>query len=203
MLRNDHSIIPHLTHHLIQFASESQFNKEMINTSNALHSIAALTCYKLNIHFNYEQDQQTFEVRRSSRECLWSIHEFGDVSAQTELVNARYARVYAISICTANGAGEEQDGEICNGLNHIFKFIRDLHQGKYISWLPQFPPQPLLARRSVEQIEEEGANEEVDAQLIKNKENRGNIKGQANKVKGKILNYFINKGNLRPSWYNN
>ncbi|KAA6379644.1 MAG: hypothetical protein EZS28_024829 [Streblomastix strix] len=236
MLKNYHNIILHLTHPLIQFASESQFKKktnsqeqhdqqqtesssshslityslnlldslimdnnkckQVINTPKALHSLIPLSGYKLNIHFNQENDQQTFAVRHSSRECLWHIQYYGGASAQSELVNARYARVLVIAISTASGAGEEQDEEICNGLYRISKFLRDIHQGNYSS----FPPQPLLVRRSVEQIEEEGGNEEIDVQM-NNKGCYGNIKYHANRAKGRILNYFIELGNPKPNWY--
>ncbi|KAA6371080.1 MAG: hypothetical protein EZS28_033393 [Streblomastix strix] len=100
-----------------------------------------------------------------------------------------------IAISTAGGQGEEDD-EIYWGLSRIFKFLSNLHQGKY-----SFPPQPLLARRSDEQIEEEGGNEEIDAQLI-NKGLQGNIKNNANYAKGAILNYFIEQGTSKPYWYN-
>ncbi|KAA6365613.1 MAG: hypothetical protein EZS28_038860 [Streblomastix strix] len=235
ILVNDHNIIPHLTHPLIQFASESQLKKKtnsqvqhdqqqtessssislitssinllddlinnnkckvVINTPNVLRSLCTLSGYKINIHFSQENDQQTFAVRHSSRGCLWQIQFWGDASVQTELVNARYVRVLVIAISTASGSGEEQDDEINGRLLRISKFLRHLHQGDY-----SFPPQPLLVRRSVEQIEEEGGNEEIDSQLIKKKSNY-NIKTIRNEAKGRILNYFIEQGNTRPDWYN-
>ncbi|KAA6362084.1 MAG: hypothetical protein EZS28_042389 [Streblomastix strix] len=238
ILVNDHNIIPHLTHSIIKFASESQLDKrtnsqeqhdqqqtesssslslitsslnllerlinndnnkckKLINTPNALHSLISLSGYKINIHFSQENDQQTLSVRHSSRRCLGSIQFFGDASIQSELVNTRYVRVLVIAISTASGSGEEQDEEIWSGLNNISKFLRDIHQGKQNS----FPPQPLLVRRSVEQIEEEGGNEEIDSQII----NKGNffgcnIKDEANEAIGEILNYFIEWGNPRPDW---
>ncbi|KAA6372630.1 MAG: hypothetical protein EZS28_031843, partial [Streblomastix strix] len=192
MLENDHNIIPHLTYSIIK---NDNICKVVINTPKALHSLISLYGYKLNIHFSQENDQQSLQVRSSSRWCLWYIQRYGDVSAQTELVNARYARALVIAISTASGAGEEYDDEIWNGLFRISKFLSNLHQGRYNS--ATFPPQPLLVRRSVEQIEEEGGNEEIDSQLI-NKGNSRNIKDEANEAKGRILNYFIEKGNREP-----
>ncbi|KAA6375343.1 MAG: hypothetical protein EZS28_029130, partial [Streblomastix strix] len=196
ILLNDHNIILHLTHSIIKLIDYNNNKcKEVINTPKALHSLCTLTCYKINIHFSQENDQQTFAVRHSSRRCLWQIQYYGDASVHSELVNARYARVLVIAISTASGSGEEQDEEIWSGLTSISKFLRDIHQGKQNS----FPPQPLLVRRSDEQIEEEGGNEEIDSQLI----NKGNffgcnIKDEANRAKGRILNYFIEWGNPRP-----
>ncbi|KAA6363923.1 MAG: hypothetical protein EZS28_040550 [Streblomastix strix] len=244
-LVNDHSIIPHLTHLLIQFASQSQLDKKtdsqeqhnqqqsessssisfissyinllyylilynynnnnnnicnvVINTPNALHSLCTLTSYKINIHFNQENDKQTFEVRSSSGEFLYSIQSCGDASTQTELVNARYAGALVIAISTAGGAGEENDWGICDRLRYISQFLSSLNKGR-INDYSSFPPQPLLARRSNEQIEEEGGNEEIESQ-ISNKGLRGNMRNIASKVKGEILNYFIEQGNPRPSWY--
>ncbi|KAA6376009.1 MAG: hypothetical protein EZS28_028464 [Streblomastix strix] len=236
MLVNDHNIIIHLIHPLIQFASQSQLDKKtdqqeqhnqqksessssislitqslelldrlisnnnickvVINTPNALHSFCALTNYKINIHFSQEIDKQTFKVRHSSRRCLYSIQFFCDTSDQSEIINARYVGVLVIAISTASGSGEEEDYEISIGLDRISRFLRCLNKGTY-----SFPPQPLLARRSEEQIEEEGAIEEIDSQLI-NKGNYGHIKTDANRAKIAILNYFIEQGNPRPDWYN-
>ncbi|KAA6343904.1 MAG: hypothetical protein EZS28_052274, partial [Streblomastix strix] len=231
---------PHLTHPLIQFASQSQLDKKtdsleqhnqqksestsslqlitqslnllnnLINNNitkckevsyitNALHSFCALTNYKINIHFSQEIDKQTFAVRSSNRHCLSLIKLYGDASVHTELINARYARVLVIAISTAGGTGEEQDLGIYDGLDRISEFIRCLNQGR--NYEPTFPPQPLLGRRSVEQIEEEGGNEEIDSKLI-NKGNYSHIKTDANEAKRMILNYFIEQGNQRPYWYN-
>ncbi|KAA6378190.1 MAG: hypothetical protein EZS28_026283 [Streblomastix strix] len=166
--------------------------KVVINTPNALHSLCTLTNYKINIHFSQEIDKQTFKIRDSSRGCLRRIQQCGDASAHTELVNARYVKVLVIAISTASGSGVEQDYEISHGLDKISEFIRCLNQGTY-----SFPPQPLLARRSDEQIEEEGENEEIDSQLS-NKGQNGHIKNSANEAKAMILNYFIKQGNQRP-----
>ncbi|KAA6363644.1 MAG: hypothetical protein EZS28_040829 [Streblomastix strix] len=235
ILLNDHNIILHLNHPLIQFASQSQFKKktnsqeqhdqqqtesssslslitsslnllerlisnnnkckQVINTPKALHSLITLSGYKLNIHFSQENDQLTFAVRHSSRGYLWDIQYYGDASAHSELVNARYARALVIAISTASGSGEEYDEDIWNELYSISNFLRHLHQEDY-----SFPPQPLLVRRSDEQIEEEGGNEEIESQLI-NKGYRGIIKDEANEAKGEILNCFIEQGNTKPYWY--
>ncbi|KAA6371409.1 MAG: hypothetical protein EZS28_033064 [Streblomastix strix] len=173
----------------------------MINTPNALHSFCALTICKINIHFSQENDIQTFSVRHSSRGCLSLIWLYGDASAHSELINARYVGVLVIAISTAGGSGEEQNLEIRDRLDFISYFIRCLNKGRKSSWVPSFPTQPLLAHRSNEQIEEEGGIEEIDSQLI-NKGDYVHIKTDANEAKGWILNYFIEQGNQRPIWYN-
>ncbi|KAA6378226.1 MAG: hypothetical protein EZS28_026245, partial [Streblomastix strix] len=105
-------------------------------------------------------------------------------------------RVLVIAISTASGHGVENDQEISNTLNITSKFLKCLNEGK--NYGTQFPPQPLLVRRSDEQIEEEGGNEEIDSQLI-NKGYSWNIKDEVNKVKGAILNFFIDSVNPKPS----
>ncbi|KAA6394957.1 MAG: hypothetical protein EZS28_009514 [Streblomastix strix] len=194
ILVNDHSIILHLTHPLIYIIYDNNnICNVVINTPNALNSLITLTSYKINIHFSQQQDQQSLQVRSISRGCLQYIHEYGDASAQTELINARYARVLVIAISTASGAGEEQDEEIFYRLRHISQFLSNLNKGRPFT----FPPQHLLAHRSFEHIEEKGGNEEIESQLI-NKGFSGNIKNEANKAKGRILNCFIEQGNQRP-----
>ncbi|KAA6393013.1 MAG: hypothetical protein EZS28_011456 [Streblomastix strix] len=167
----------------------------MINNPKALHSLTTLSIYKINIHFNQEYDLQTLALRSGSRKCLFCIQEYGDVYAHTDLVNANYARILVIAISTAGGLGEEQDGEISSGLFRISYFLRCLNQGKYNS----FPPLPLLAQISKEQIEEEGGSEEIESQLINKGYNYINVK--ANQAKAAILNYFIDINNTRPEWY--
>ncbi|KAA6400317.1 MAG: hypothetical protein EZS28_004163 [Streblomastix strix] len=101
-----------------------------------------------------------------------------------------------ITISTAGGSGEEQDLEIRNGLLDICWFLRELQVGRNDN-NSSFQPLPLHAKRSIEQIEEEGANEEIDAQM-NNKGYHGIIKFRANEVKAKILNCFIHNSNLDP-----
>ncbi|KAA6383317.1 MAG: hypothetical protein EZS28_021155 [Streblomastix strix] len=112
-------------------------------TSNALHSLATLSCYKINIHFNQEYDQQSFALRRRCRKCLGDIQYWDDVSAHTEIVNANFVGVLVIAVGTAGGHGEEQNGEIFDGLHRISDYLSKLNQGKQYN--PRFPPQPLLA----------------------------------------------------------
>ncbi|KAA6374029.1 MAG: hypothetical protein EZS28_030445 [Streblomastix strix] len=105
--------------------------------------------------------------------------------------------VLVIAISTAGGSGEEYDRDISQGLSYNNDFLSNLNKGRPFT---SFPPQPLLAHRSDEQIEEEGGNEEIDSQLI-NKGNGWNIKYHANRAKGAILNYFIEQDNPKPDWY--
>ncbi|KAA6402153.1 MAG: hypothetical protein EZS28_002315 [Streblomastix strix] len=170
-------------------------NSEIINTPKALHSLCMLTCYKINIHFSQENDQTALEVRHSSRQCLQYIQMLGDASVYTELTNVGYVGVLVIAISTASGSGEEENYEIRDGLGHISSFLGYLHQGRYNS--ATFPPQPLLALRAHEQLEEEGGNEEIDSQLI-NEGLDSNIKNSASRTNGWILNHFIEQGNLKP-----
>ncbi|KAA6390993.1 MAG: hypothetical protein EZS28_013480 [Streblomastix strix] len=195
ILVNDYNIIPHLIPPLIYNNNKCQ---EVINTPKVLHSLTTLSIYKIGTHFNQENDQQTFALRSGNIGCLWYIQFFADASVQSELVNANYTGVLVITVSTASGHGEEYDNEIYWGLDQISNFLRCLNKWKYYN--ATFPPQPLLARRADEQIEEEGGNEEIDSQQ-KNKAFSCNIKDNANRAKGSIFNYFIEQVNTRLSWY--
>ncbi|KAA6319782.1 MAG: hypothetical protein EZS28_054776 [Streblomastix strix] len=151
----------------------------------------------IGIHFSQKLDLQTVALRSRSIWCLRRIQFWSDESTHSELINVGYARVLVIAISTASASGEEKDEEIWIGLIDISQFFSNLNKGKQDS----FPPQPLLAHRSDEQIEEEGGNEEIDSQLINNGHQNYNIKDYANRAKGAILNYFIEQGNPKPDWY--
>ncbi|KAA6362747.1 MAG: hypothetical protein EZS28_041726, partial [Streblomastix strix] len=120
--------------------------------------------YKLGTHIDLDVDNQRLKVRSISRDCHNLIQVYGDEQDQLELANVKYGKMICISFSTAGGTGEEQDEEILNELFHIFNLLSSLHQGRN-NYQPQFQPLPLLARRTEEQIEEEGANEEIEAQM--------------------------------------
>ncbi|KAA6310370.1 MAG: hypothetical protein EZS28_056322, partial [Streblomastix strix] len=62
-------------------------------------------------------------------------------------------------------------------------------------WLPSFQPLPLLVPVSLEQIEEEGAIEEIETQM-NNNGNYGYIKNDATWAKSVTLNHFIHRGRI-------
>ncbi|KAA6367237.1 MAG: hypothetical protein EZS28_037236 [Streblomastix strix] len=162
--------------------------KQVIHIPKLLQSLSALSRFKIGIHIGQELDQMRFSIRCSSRECLYWIQFKGDEQVQSELVNNGYGRVTSISFCTAGGKGEEQDKDISNQLRSISMFHRKLHEGKIQQ--PSFQPLPLLARRTEEQMEEEGADEELEAQMNNNGDECG-IKSNAKWAKTVILNHFI------------
>ncbi|KAA6363209.1 MAG: hypothetical protein EZS28_041264 [Streblomastix strix] len=167
--------------------------KQVIHYPKLLHSLSALVTFRLGTHIDLDVDNQRLKIRYNSRWCLKYIRQFGDEQDQTELINNGYGRVTSITFCTAGGQGEEQDKEIWNGLMYISVFLIGLHEGRNGDYQPSFQPLPLLARRSEEQMEEEGANEEIDAQM-KNKGMNGDIKHFANDAKAMTLNRFIHGG---------
>ncbi|KAA6360297.1 MAG: hypothetical protein EZS28_044176 [Streblomastix strix] len=162
--------------------------KQVIQIPKLLRSLIELSRFKVGNHIGQKIDKQRIEVRKSSRLCLWNIQFSGDEQDQSELVNVGFGRVMSISYSTAGGVGEERYQEICNGLHNISWFLRELHEGR--NDYPSFQPLPLLVRRTEEQIEEEGANEEIEAQM-KNNAYQGRIKYWANKAKAATLNRFI------------
>ncbi|KAA6391254.1 MAG: hypothetical protein EZS28_013219 [Streblomastix strix] len=165
--------------------------KQMIKNQNLLRPLASLTIFKLGNHSNQEVDRLRLNVRQKSRQCISWIHEYGDAQDFADLINVGYGKLICISFSTVGGVGEEQDEEMHNGLYHIYNFLREQHEGRNY-YQPSFQPLPLLARRTEEQIEEEGANEEIEDQM-QNKGYAGNIKDLANRTKAETLNHFIHR----------
>ncbi|KAA6399843.1 MAG: hypothetical protein EZS28_004628 [Streblomastix strix] len=172
-----------------QFQNDNK-RKELIQTPNLIRSLAVLACYKHNIHLNEEYNQQTLSIRFNSRNCLSWIHYYGNALNHAQLVNIKYAGMLVIVISTAGGQGEEYDNEINDTLIYIQQFLDNLHLGGNYS--PYFSPQHKLARRSEEQIEEEGGIEEIEAQFVNNgKVFSGFIKDQVKWTKAAALNHYI------------
>ncbi|KAA6359721.1 MAG: hypothetical protein EZS28_044752 [Streblomastix strix] len=165
--------------------------KQVIQIPKFLHSLTVLSSFKLGNHSNQEVDLQRLKVRQWSRECLSRVLNGGDAQEFADLVNVGYGKVICISFSTAGGIGEENDYDIFNGLMCIFDFFRELHEGRN-DLQPSFQPLPLLARRTKEQIEEEGANEEMEAQMNNNGYNC-RIKYYAKYAQAVILNHFIHR----------
>ncbi|KAA6373532.1 MAG: hypothetical protein EZS28_030942 [Streblomastix strix] len=164
--------------------------KQMIKNQNLLRPLASLTMFKLGNHSNQEVDRLRLKVRQKSRWCLGWIPIYGDEQDFADLVNVQYGKVICISLSTAGGIGEENDDEIGNGLMHIQIFLGEQHEGRNDDEQPSFQPLPLLSRMTEEQIEEEGAIEEVEAQMINNGYD-SDIKYFANRAKAETLNHFI------------
>ncbi|KAA6366114.1 MAG: hypothetical protein EZS28_038360, partial [Streblomastix strix] len=132
--------------------------------SESLPPLSEVGSTLLSLRNQIQVDQQRLDVRSWSRACLSRIQSFGDEQVQQELVNYGYGRVMSLSFSTAGGVGEEQNMEIENGLYRIYRFLRQLHEGRNYPQ-PSFQPLPLLVRSTEVQIEEEGAIEEIDAQM--------------------------------------
>ncbi|KAA6362906.1 MAG: hypothetical protein EZS28_041567 [Streblomastix strix] len=165
--------------------------KQVIQFPKLLQSLSALSRFKFGTHLKEEEKQLRLKVRSCSRGCLYYIQVFGDEQDQSELVNNGYGRVISISYCTAGGMEEEHDVEIKYGLYYISRFLRELLEGIYFRQ-PSFQPLPLLVPVPLEQIEEEGANEEIDAQMSNNRYN-GVIMIYADRARAVTLNHFIHR----------
>ncbi|KAA6361165.1 MAG: hypothetical protein EZS28_043308 [Streblomastix strix] len=185
-----------VTSSLESVKEQIQYNngcKQVICIPKLLQSLIALVTFRLGAHLNEQTDLLRLKVRYQSRLCLWDIQRCGDEQDQSELVNNGFGRVMSISYCTAGGIGDEKDWEISNGLFHISEFLERLRYGRNDDLYPSFQPLPLLARISLEQIEDEGANEEIEAQM-NNKGLNGRIKMNATWAKSATLNRFIHRG---------
>ncbi|KAA6369071.1 MAG: hypothetical protein EZS28_035402 [Streblomastix strix] len=127
--------------------------------------------------------------------CLDFIHKWGDEQIQVELVTNGYPRVLVSIINTPGGNEQEQDRGIDQGLINIFRCIRVILKGRaYLG--PSLPPYPVLFKQCLEQFEDEGGNEEIEAQLVnKCKGYYYDVKDDANRAKEKILNIFVNWSN--------
>ncbi|KAA6360911.1 MAG: hypothetical protein EZS28_043562 [Streblomastix strix] len=175
-------------------------SKQEIQIPRLLKSLIALVTFRLGTHLREEIDLLRTKLRHWSIWCLGEIVDYGDEQVQSELVSNESGRVMTIAFCKAGGFGEEQDDEINDGLICISVFLRQLHEGRNNYPQPSFQPLPLLARRTEEQIEEEGAIEEIEAQLNNNGFG-GDIKSNANDAKAETLNRFIDSSNQQPFWY--
>ncbi|KAA6369233.1 MAG: hypothetical protein EZS28_035240 [Streblomastix strix] len=174
-----------------QIIYNKQSCKQVTQIPKLLKSLIALVTFRLGTHLSEQTDLLRLNVRYLSRLCLRYIQDYGDAQVHSELVNQGYGRVISISFCTAGGAGEEQDEEIFNGLICIYKFLRELHEGRTYGQ-SSFQPLPLLARITEEHIKEEGAIEEIEAQM-NNKGQYGYIKNWATWAKSVTLNRFIHR----------
>ncbi|KAA6364173.1 MAG: hypothetical protein EZS28_040300 [Streblomastix strix] len=179
--------------YLIDKIQENNTRKQVIQIPKLLKSLITLVTFRLGTHIDLDVDNQRLEVRSWSRECLRYIQQLDDEQDQSELVNKRYGRMLSTAFCTAGGKGEEQDLEIFYGMVRIFSFLIKLHAGRNDDYQPSFQPLPLLARNTEEQMEEEGADEELEAQM-NNNENEGGIKDYAKWAKAATLNRFIHGG---------
>ncbi|KAA6395593.1 MAG: hypothetical protein EZS28_008882 [Streblomastix strix] len=166
-------------------------SKQVVQIPKLLQSLIALVTFRLGTHLREQTDLLRLGVRRHSRYCLREIQYIGDEYVQSELVRQGYGRAMSITFSTAGGVGEEQDEEINVGLGDIFYFLRNLHEGRN-DWQRSFQLLPLLIRSTEVQIEEEGANEEIDAQM-KNNGYNGEIFYYANEAKEATLNRFIHR----------
>ncbi|KAA6381567.1 MAG: hypothetical protein EZS28_022905 [Streblomastix strix] len=165
-------------------------SKQVIRIPKLLQSLIALSIFRLGTHLREQTDLLRLQVRQRSRGCLSWIQSYGNEQMQSVLVNQGYGRVISLSFSTAGGIGEEEDAEISYGLLRISWFLKALYEGS--NYYTSFQPLPLLARVSLEQIEEEGAIEEIDAQMNNNGFD-GNIKNCANEAKEVTLNRFIHR----------
>ncbi|KAA6392828.1 MAG: hypothetical protein EZS28_011643 [Streblomastix strix] len=154
-----------------------------------------------------QRQHQTHLVNHEKKKFLWihpSITLLYSVLKKIEkeleyemeitllLANQKYGREKFLSFSIAGGIDEEHDLAFFYKLNHISRFLNALHEGRNSGYQLSFQPLSLLIRNSEEQIEEEGANEEIDAQMNNNGMN-GNIKYWTNEAKVAILNNFIHK----------
>ncbi|KAA6386297.1 MAG: hypothetical protein EZS28_018178 [Streblomastix strix] len=106
---------------------------------------------------------------------------------------------------TAGGFAEENNFDILISLIKIDNFIFNLYNGRKISKRtprPSFPSQPILAKTCIEQIEEQGGFEEIEAHLTnQGKDGNDYIKFNAIEVKGDLSKFFIDESNPKPRWY--
>ncbi|KAA6334921.1 MAG: hypothetical protein EZS28_053015, partial [Streblomastix strix] len=143
-------------------------SKQIIQILKHLQSLITHSRFKVGTHIDLDVDRQRLKVRRQSRWCLYWIQNESDEQVNSVFFNQEYGRVMPISFSTARGFGEEQYRQIYNGLYRISVFLEELHEGRNNNCYPSFQPLPVFARRSEEQIEEEGENDELDAQMNNN-----------------------------------
>ncbi|KAA6382745.1 MAG: hypothetical protein EZS28_021726 [Streblomastix strix] len=166
-------------------------SKQVTQIPKLLQSLIALVNFRLGTHLNEQTDLLRLKVRRQSRLCLYWIQYIGGEQVQSEIVNNEYGRVMSLQFSTAGGIGNEKDEEIYTGLIYIYNFLERLRYGRNYPQ-PSFQPLPLLARITEEHMKEEGAIEEIEAQINNNGYN-GRILYWATRAKSATLNRFIHR----------
>ncbi|KAA6388067.1 MAG: hypothetical protein EZS28_016405 [Streblomastix strix] len=137
--------------------------------------------FRANINLMKDKDDQTIQNPINCRYCLNRIQSYGDEQVQVDLVTMGYSKVLGFALSTSGGNEQEQDEEIRDGLFKIYTLLISFHYGG-----DTLPSQPALSRICEEQIEEEGANEEIDSQY-NSKGIDGDIKDNAKKAKGNLF----------------
>ncbi|KAA6373566.1 MAG: hypothetical protein EZS28_030907, partial [Streblomastix strix] len=126
----------------------------------------------------------------------------GDEYAQDELVTNGYPRILVNIINTAGGNEYQQDEWIDQGLNNIYNFIIKILKGRQTDIFnprPSLQPYPVLFKSCLEQIEDEGGNEEIEAQLVNKAIGEyDGIHNNSNLAKRRILNIYVDNSNPRP-----
>ncbi|KAA6377887.1 MAG: hypothetical protein EZS28_026585, partial [Streblomastix strix] len=144
-------------------------------------------------HISIEQDKQSLEIRRYSRECLNQFQSFGDQFVQGRVLASGYAGSLLSVISTASVIGSQNDQEIHSALSDIKEFLDILHNGRqYDSYKHQhqFPPLTKLIKQFNEQFEEEEGLEEIEAQVISQRYNQ-NFTDFSKETKSAVLNIFL------------
>ncbi|KAA6389020.1 MAG: hypothetical protein EZS28_015452 [Streblomastix strix] len=138
--------------------------------------------------------------------CLDFIHKWGDEQAQVELVTNGYPRALVIDINTAGGNEQQDDWQIGKGLENIFEFIKTILKGRQtdpdFNPGPSLQPQPVTFKSCQEQIENEGSIEEIEAQLVNEGQYYYYFDVDAKDAKTQILNFYVDRSNPEPDWYN-
>ncbi|KAA6388965.1 MAG: hypothetical protein EZS28_015506 [Streblomastix strix] len=168
----------------------------IISNTALIHSFIQLCKYKLCQYVNQEEKKQADEIRSYSSYGLREVVQYGVIQTFEVLSHSCYAGVLAKATATAGGIVVEADTDIAVTISNIFNFIHILLNGRYPNpCLPTVPPLPALLKESVEQIEVEGAQEEVEAQMTNNENRTMDINYHARNFKAILLNAFINPTN--------
>ncbi|KAA6392604.1 MAG: hypothetical protein EZS28_011865 [Streblomastix strix] len=156
--------------------------------------------YKINVQTNDNKDQQSYLIRKRSSQCLQHVLLYGDESVYADLQNIGFVGTSIIPISSAGSFGENDEDQMFMGLIDVSSLFISLHNVSDNPHYPTFPPQPTLLKTSQEQVEEEGAYEEVESLLIDNGR-RNCIKKRAKQTKREILNIWIDMNNPKPDFY--
>ncbi|KAA6401526.1 MAG: hypothetical protein EZS28_002950 [Streblomastix strix] len=141
------------------------------NTPKLLESIGKLAQIKfLEPTMNEKDIDSICRIKYNFLKCMRQIQQFGDDKTLERLTNNFYAHSLVLAIASCGGSSIQNNDVIEQAALNTEKFFTELFLGRNKAH-EFFGSQKSLAKISLEQSEEEGGYEEVDAWLkVKNKD---------------------------------
>ncbi|KAA6394164.1 MAG: hypothetical protein EZS28_010310 [Streblomastix strix] len=157
-LNTEHNILPHLSNIIIIISS---YVSVIPSNQFLLQALVKLSKYKIGDIISHYSDNQPSSIRNNCRESLNRIQQYGDALAQNNISQAGYATSLVASFSSNIQFNKEYF--VSDALFDLNSYFEEMLNGRYCIRIKiRFPRQPTIVKISLEQIEEEGGNEEID-----------------------------------------